>query len=122
MALASPSDLASFVQQDVDTSTATLVLDGASTAVLRAVQDAVLTPAWDISTVPSDVKLIVLQAAARAMDNPTQNTQESVGTAARQVKVTGVSLTPDELAVCRLAAGLVPAVVPRAGSFSYNTC
>jgi hypothetical protein len=112
--------LASFGQQDVDTATATLVLDGASAAVLRAVEDA--NPGvdlWDSTTVPADVKLIVLQAAWRAMDNPAQHTQEGMGQASFQARVTGVSLTPDEYASVRLAAGLVPAVVPTAGSFSY---
>jgi hypothetical protein len=65
------------------------------------------------------VKLIVLQAAARSIDNPMQETVTAVGNASRQVKVTGVSLTADELASVRLAAGLVPAVLPRAGSFFY---
>jgi hypothetical protein len=48
-----------------------------------------------------------------------QETVTAVGNASRQVKVTGVSLTADELASVRLAAGLVPAVLPRAGSFFY---
>jgi 3-oxoacyl-[acyl-carrier-protein] synthase III len=119
MALASVSELASFVQQDVDTATAALVLDGASAAVLRAVEDASIT-VWDSATVPADVKLIVLQVAGRAYDNPTQNTSDTVGMAARQVRVTGVQLTPDELVAVRIAAGLVPAQVPRAMSVPYG--
>lgn len=118
MALASAQELADLIGT-VDPDAAALVLDGASAAVLRAVQDAALVPAWDISTVPADVKLIVLQAAARAYDNLLQETVTVIGTSSRQVKVTGVSLTPDEIGSVRLAAGLVPAVVPRAGSFFY---
>jgi type IV pilus biogenesis protein CpaD/CtpE len=120
MALASPTDLASFLQNDVDTATATLVLNGASAAVLRAVQDAVITPVWDDTTVPSDVKLIVLQAAARAMDNPVQHTVEAAGVMSFQTRVTGVTLTVEEYAAVRLAAGLVPAQTPTAGSYSYS--
>jgi hypothetical protein len=120
MALALPADLAAFSQQSVDTASATLVLDGASAAVLRAVEDAFIDPPWDSTSVPGDVKLVVLQAAWRAMDNPGQHSAEAVGGMSFQARVTGVTLTPEEYAACRLAAGLVPAVVPRAGSYSYS--
>lgn len=68
MALATAAQLASYLQvAEVDTYTAELVLDFATSAIRNVARDQTL----DTPTAPADLTRICLQAAARGYRNPT---------------------------------------------------
>jgi hypothetical protein len=71
MPLATPAELATYLQQDVDTASATLALSLVETEVLAAADVAA-------GDVPAWVKGIVLAAAARLYDNPTGIQSETI--------------------------------------------
>jgi fructose-specific component phosphotransferase system IIB-like protein len=103
MALATPGDLASYLQQqDVDLATATLLLDLAESAVLAVLAvDTMPTPA------PVNGKAVVLSAAARAYTNPAALQQEAVGPFSRIFGGSGVTLTREERRLIIGGAGVL---------------
>lgn len=98
MAIATPSEFASRVQQDVDTATALLLLEIAEDLIVAEV--GVLSP-W-----PARVKGVQLDAAARAYVNPAGVNHESFETYSRiGLPAGGVYLTAAEKTAVRAAGG-----------------
>ena len=98
--IASATDLAVRVQQDVDTATAVLLLEIA--------EDLIIAEAGDLSanegTWPPRLKGVQLDAAARAYINPSGVNHELFETYSRSgIPQGGVYLTDAEKATCRAA-------------------
>jgi hypothetical protein len=68
-------DLAAFMQQDLDTATATACRTAAQGAILGAVRQAELP-----NPVPAFMAFVGMRVAARLYANPTGSTSETVGT------------------------------------------
>lgn len=95
--LASVDDLELWLGASVDEARAGAVLAGVSSFVRSAAGRT-----WENEEVPADVHTVVLQAAARTIDNPTGASQRSVG----DISVSGLPgayLTADELKIIRSA-------------------
>lgn len=100
--IASPSDLATLLQQDVDTATATLLL-----SLAQGLAEDIVTP------LPASAKAVVLSAAARAFANPQNLSNETVGPYTATHAGAGVFLTKAEERALKRAAG-------RGGAFSVD--
>lgn len=98
MALATAEDLASYMQQDLDLATATLVLDLAEAAILDTLRlDVMPDPA------PAVARGICLDVAKRAYANPLGDITESVGPFSRRPCASGIELFDRERRILRRA-------------------
>lgn len=104
MVIATVAEFASRVQQDVDTATATLLLELAEDLIVA--ETGILTP-W-----PARVKGVQLDAATRAYVNPAGVNHELFETYTRSgIPPGGVYLTADERRTVRLASGKTAGLV-----------
>jgi hypothetical protein len=96
-ALASPSDLAAFlnVAIDDDDARAALLLRLASSLVRQAAGEAWVDSEGDLDNPPDVAVTVCLQSAARAWTNPTAASQSSTGPF-QQSYESGIILTPEE--------------------------
>lgn len=90
MPFATTTELATYLQQDLDAASAQLVLDLVEADILEAAGKATSgdCPAW--------VKGVALAACARVYSNPTGAESESVGPFARRMAASGVLLNAAE--------------------------
>ncbi|WP_458085823.1 hypothetical protein [Streptomyces malaysiensis] len=98
-ALATPDELAAYMQRAVDAPTAELALQLASGKVRGYINRPNLVKLTDATTCPDDVKSVVLALASRVVTNPddVRTRQETVGTISESytyaTETIGVQLT-----------------------------
>ena len=97
--LATPAELSTYLQREVDTATATQALSLASGKVRGYINRPILTDTWDETTVPEDARSVVLAVASRVINNPSdlRTRQETVGSLSETLtyatETIGVQLT-----------------------------
>lgn len=77
--LATPDELAAYIQRPVDAATAEIALRLASGKVRGYINRPTLASLADDTTCPDDVKSVVLAVAGRVVTNPSDVRQEAVG-------------------------------------------
>ena len=110
-------ELASYLQQNVDTASATLARSLATGLVKRAAGGHDFTAD---TTVPDEVKAVALAVTGRIYGNPRGVTGENIGSYSYRVAETGTGLTDDERRIVAAAAAEIDGTVPGVTSLTLN--